>query len=73
MKDATPLQADERFSVTTPYDYELFSDRDKASDWALAMVMGGFAPWANVGGPDGQVCHISGPDQPAAMEEGRLM
>ena len=70
MKDATPPPADESFSVVTPRDFELFSDKNKASDWALAVVMGGFAPWANVGGPDGQVCHISGPEQPPQKNHG---
>jgi hypothetical protein len=72
MKDATPLQADERFLVTTPVDIEPFADRDQASNWAMAVVLGGFASWAEVSGADGPICRISGPDQPETAGKGRL-
>jgi hypothetical protein len=70
MKDATLLSADERFLVTTPVDVEPFADRDQASNWAMAVVLGGFALWAEVSGVDGPICRISGPVQPPQKHYG---
>jgi hypothetical protein len=63
MEKAGVTTEDEMFTVITPTDREPFADRDKASCWAMAVVLGGFAPWADVLGVGGRICRISGPGQ----------
>ena len=51
----------EGFVVTTPVDSESFSARDAASDWAMCVVLGGYASWADVEDlAGGRSCRIVG-------------
>jgi hypothetical protein len=36
------------FVVTTPADIEPFSTREEACDWSVGVVLGGYAPWAEM-------------------------